>query len=132
MDALIRRAGRGSRCLWSSGTRRGSPPRCRSACRADAVDTGQDSAKMLPSPGGVAAPLASPGKRSRGFRASIQDRSGRGAYEEEGAMKRWGMVVLGVVFLAGFVLPGAADAQCRLGGPAGQIGVQGSASGAHA
>ena len=47
-------------------------------------------------------------------------------------MKRWGMVVLGVVFLAGFVLPGAADAQCRLGVPAVKIGVQGSASGAHA
>ncbi len=47
-------------------------------------------------------------------------------------MKRWSLVALSILFLAGLALPLPADAQCQLGVPAIKIGVQGAASGPHA
>ncbi len=47
-------------------------------------------------------------------------------------MKRWSLVVLSVLLLAGWAVPVPADAQCQLKVPAIKVGVQGSSSGSHA
>ncbi|MBI1893976.1 MAG: hypothetical protein HYS14_07695, partial [Candidatus Rokubacteria bacterium] len=46
-------------------------------------------------------------------------------------MKRWILVALSVLLLAGLTVPVPADAQCQLKVPAIKIGVQGAGSGPH-